>query len=554
MTKTQNVPIVRWLSNLAALLMALLMFAGAALAQQDASGKRVALLIGNGAYKHVPVLPNPTNDSADLAKALRDVGFEVIQYTDQGQAKMLETLRSFRRKSNGAEIALIYYAGHGIEIDRQNYLIPIDAELQTYADINFEAVPLDTMIFAAEGASRLSMVIVDACRNNPFANTIQRGNSSRSIGRGLSAVEPSKNTLVAYAAKEGTTAADGEGRNSPYAAALISSLQEPGLEVGLMMRQVRDAVLDKTNGAQEPFVYGSLSADQIFLNATRALVPVEPDEPEQLAAASLPPSPGAADVNKRDASAGEIAFWQSISGTTIAAELETYLTAYPNGLFADLARARLARLDPAATGPKDPFRPLVPQQDAVPKETVDPPLAPLPQRDLTRDEVRDLQERLTVLGHSLGRADGLAGRRTQAAIRAFETAANLPVQGLASLAIYTVLQERVSEDQLQKWRAERARAARAAAPKKAAPKKARPAAPKRQKATQPAAQAQPKKVAPKPAQTPAPAAAPKQTAGDRQFCNAHRLCGTRHCRAGGSVGWRKTQDCRFCPAWAERCN
>lgn len=518
-----------------------LLFVGAALAQD----KRVALLIGNGAYEHVPTLRNPTNDATDVAATLRDVGFEVIEHSDQGQAAMLDTLRSFRRKASGAEIALIYYAGHGIEIDRQNYLIPVDAELQTYADINFEAVPLDMMIFAAGGAKRLSMVIVDACRNNPFAASIEPGNSTRSIGRGLSAVEPSKNTLVAYAAKEGTTAADGEGRNSPYAAALISSLKEPGLEVGLMMRQVRDAVLDQTNGAQEPFVYGSLSADRIFLNNARAIAPVEAEDVEvQAALPTATPEPS----SSRDAGAAEIAYWQSIAGSTVAAELESYLAAYPNGLFADLARSRLARLAPAPAEPQDPFKPLVPRVETPPVAEVEPEPAPLPERDLTRDEIRDLQTRLSVLGYKLGRADGLAGPRTRAAISAFEESADLPIEGAASLSVLTALKDKVTEDDLAKWQATQARAA---APK-AAPKKTRPSQPARKATTQ----KKPQVAAPKPAQTPAPAPAAKkkQTAGDRQFCAANRQCGTRECRGGGSEGWLKIRNCRFCTIWASRCN
>ncbi len=515
--------------------LAALVFAFISTAQ--AEEKRLALLIGNGAYRHVPALRNPTNDSSDLAVALRDVGFEVIQHTDQGQAAMLDTLREFRRTASGADIALIYYAGHGIEIDRQNYLIPVDAELQTYADINFEAVPLETMIFAAEGASRLSMVIVDACRNNPFAASIQQGNSTRSIGRGLSAVEPSKNTLVAYAAKEGTTAADGEGRNSPYAAALISSLQEPGLEVGLMMRQVRDAVLDQTNGQQEPFVYGSLSAERIFLNQTRAIAPVELEELEVQSA--LLPTNEDQERAAPEAGAAEIAFWQSIAGTTVPSELQSYLAAYPDGLFADLARSRLARLGPAPVPavPEDPFKPLVPQPEIEPEVAEETLHVPRPQRDLTRDEIRNLQMRLSMLGYEPGRADGLAGPRTLAAIRAFEESADLPVEGSASLSVLSALQDRVSDNELKAWQAKQARAATL----KAVPRKPRAALPARPNATPP-----------KP-QVAAPAAAPKLSAGDRQFCNAHKICRTRQCRSGGDEGWRPTQECRFCPLWVQKC-
>ena len=519
-----------------AALFALLM--ASALWAQEANDRRVALLIGNGAYEHAPVLKNPGNDSSDLAETLKAVGFDVTLHTDQGQAAMLDTLRQFQRKARGADIALVYYAGHGIEIDRQNYLIPTDARLETDTDINFEAVPLETMIFAARGAKRLSMVIVDACRDNPFASSMSREDSTRSIGRGLSAVEPTANTLVAYAAKEGTTASDGAGRNSPYAGALIKALQKPGLEVGLMMRQVRDSVLEQTSGQQEPFVYGSLSAEQIFLNDTRALVPLTAEDADQVALAPEPDT-----TPRRDASAGEIAFWQSIENSQVRAELETYLRLYPNGLYAGLAQTRLARLgDGASTtdAPQDPFVSLVPPTPQLPGAGAEPVEPQESERDLTRAEIKELQERLSVLGHRPGRPDGIMGRRTETAIKAFETDQGLPETGLATLALFTTLQERVSEDDLKDWRAEQARAARARVQQPVAT----PTRPRQQTPTV------------TPPATPEPEAPQTrvQSGGDRQFCASHRQCGTNECAVGSSgISWRKTPRCRFCPAWAQKC-
>ena len=138
---------------------------------------------------------------------------------------------------------MVFYAGHGIEVDKRNFLIPVDARLLSDADVEFETVPLDLLSRAVERAKGLRLIILDACRDNPFAVAMQRSGATRSIGRGLASVEPSGETLVAYAAKEGTVAADGEGRNSPYTTALLAHLEEPGLEVGLMFRKVRDAVV-----------------------------------------------------------------------------------------------------------------------------------------------------------------------------------------------------------------------------------------------------------------------------------------------------------------------
>ncbi|EPX80314.1 caspase family protein [Litoreibacter arenae] len=501
---------------------------------QDAADKRIALIIGNAAYKNVPELKNPRNDSQDLAAALEQVGFEVLLHTDLTQGSMLDTLRGFRRRATEADVALIYFAGHGIEIDRENYLLPVDAVLETDSDINFEAVKLETMIFAASGADRLSMVIVDACRNNPFATSIKRTNPNRSIGRGLTAVEPSKNTLVAYAAKEGTTAADGNGRNSPYADALISSLKTPKLEVGLMMRQVRDKVLDATGGRQEPFVYGSLSADQIYLN--------DPDGGTEAQPALMIAEDVVQDVP--DTSAAEIVFWKSISDQHAVEELQTYLQKYPEGFFAELARARIKRAGGEVLTPVEPQVRLEPEE---PEIEVD--------RALTRDEIVEMQERLSALGHSLGRADGVAGRRTKAAIRVFEREEALPVRGQPTLSLITALRARIGEDELAIWR--NSQAARVAPAKPAATRtKAKAKTPVRTR-PKPVAAA-PKVARPAPAPTPAPAPAQtkvsKPAAKYKQFCAANRQCATRTCRRGSQGNFfSNARNCKFCDLYVQRC-
>ncbi|PTX55974.1 putative caspase-like protein [Litoreibacter ponti] len=521
-------------------LSAAFMVAAPVLAQQS-SGGRVALVIGNAGYTNVPELKNPKNDSEDIADALRDVGFDVTLQTDLDQAAMLDTLRGFRRRAQKADVSLIYFAGHGIEIDRQNYLLPVDAVLETDSDINFEAVDLDTMIYAASGAEQLSMVIVDACRNNPFEASMKRTNASRAVGRGLIAVEPSKNTLVAYAAKEGTTAADGAGRNSPYAAALIKSLKAPKLEVGLMMRQVRDDVLASTAGRQEPFVYGSLSADKIYLNDPNA---------DAGGTEFVVLDDGVKDVP--DTNAGEIVFWKSISEEHAVEELNTYLKLYPNGFFVELARARIKRAGGQVLSPQEPEQRLVPN-NPTPDIQVE--------RKLTREETVELQERLSVLGHNLGRADGVAGKRTLSAIRAFERDEQRPILGLASWAVLNALREKVTEPQLVGWRAAQVKRAKPTPPKKvkakpkSTPKKA--AAPK--KVVAPKAVAAPKPQAPPKVATPAPTPAPKATpakkkkltAGDRQFCAANRQCGTRECKIGSVM--KGGRNCRFCARYYERC-
>lgn len=495
-----------WQAGRASLVALVLMLVTSAIHAQDIAEKRIALVIGNSAYQNAPELRNPVNDSADIAAALNAIGFEVQLHIDQTQGQLFDTLRKFQREAAGADIALIYYAGHGIEIDRQNYLVPVDAVLEADTDVTFEAVPLETVMFAAGGARRLSMVIVDACRNNPFVVSMTRRDASRSIGRGLAAVEPSRNTLVAYAAKEGMTAADGAGRNSPYAAALIDALRQSNLEVGLMMRQVRDDVLDATAGQQEPFVYGSLSAEQIYLNGSRGLQIIDPE----MAADERP-----------DTSAAEIAFWKSITHSTESVELENYLAIYPNGLFAELARVRIDRL--ASLMPRNEEQ-IVPSVESQRQQA-----QPESDRKLIRTEIVELQESLSVLGYNVGAADGIAGRRTEAAIREFEDAENLPVTASATLAVLEALRERVDANDLAVWRAEQA-ARRRIAPQQL-PQSTKPAQ-----------------------QEPEPAFSTEQSPGDVQFCASNRRCGTSECLIGSSgTFFRKTRRCASCQIYVQRC-
>ena len=191
---------------------------------------RVALVVGNGTYAHIGRLPNPGNDAADLTAALRRLGFEVTTVRDADRGAMTEALRVFTRASAGAEVSLVFYAGHGLEMDGVNYLVPVDARLERDTDVRFEAVELDYVLASTVGAD-LRVVILDACRNNPLARSMQRTGASRSVSRGsfgdLNESLLGDETLVAYAAAAGTTADDGTGRNSPYTSALLSYLEQP---------------------------------------------------------------------------------------------------------------------------------------------------------------------------------------------------------------------------------------------------------------------------------------------------------------------------------------
>ena len=229
------------------------------------SGKRVALVIGNGAYKYAPSLTNPTKDADALASTFKSVGFDnVIEATNQSQQDLLKSLKQFSKEADGAEWAVVYYSGHGIEVSGKNYLIPIDAQMKVDRDVELETVDVGKLLAATDGAKKLKLVVLDACRDNPFASQMRRTVATRSIGRGLAQLEPEAGTLVVYAAKHGEQALDGEGKNSPFAASLISRMQTPGLEVRRLFDSVRDDVMETTQGKQQPFVYGSLSAREDF--------------------------------------------------------------------------------------------------------------------------------------------------------------------------------------------------------------------------------------------------------------------------------------------------
>jgi uncharacterized caspase-like protein len=239
---------------------------GFAAAPALGDGKRVAFVIGNGAYRNVPALPNPANDAAAVAAALTRLGFAVNLLTNASFDEMRRGLIALGRDAAGADMAVVYFAGHGMEISGENWLIPIDAELKRDTDAESEAVSLRSVMLQVSNTTSLGLVILDACRNNPFAVKMQRALASRAAGRGgLGRIEPVGNVLVAYAARDGTTALDGDGPNSPFTTALLRNIEIGGVEVTFMFRNVRDDVMEATGNEQQPFVYGSLSRKAIYL-------------------------------------------------------------------------------------------------------------------------------------------------------------------------------------------------------------------------------------------------------------------------------------------------
>src|SRR5713226_7233603 len=287
--------------------------------------KRVALVLGNSAYQNAPQLTNPVNDGAVVAATLKAAGFDVVDSRhDLPAAETRRALRDFSDRARDADIAVVYYAGHGMEVDGTNYLIPVDAKLERDTDVYDEALSLDRVLVAIEPATRLRLVILDACRDNPFAKSMKRTLASRAIGQGLGKVEPSSpNMLIAYSAKAGSTALDGDARNSPFTLALAKHLTTPGLDVRRAFGFVRDEVLKTTGNKQEPFVYGSLGGDDVPLVPAAKVAPSMPAPNPQ--AEARRDYELALQIGNRDA-------------------LNAFLAQYPDRFYANLAKIQVAKI------------------------------------------------------------------------------------------------------------------------------------------------------------------------------------------------------------------
>ncbi len=313
----------------ATLIVGLLLLASPAFAE-----KRVALVVGNSAYENSVQLPNPVNDAQAIAGMFKAAGFEVVNArTNLGNLEFKRALRDFSFAANNADIAVVFFAGHGIEVKGTNYLLPVDAKLAADFDVEDEAVSLNRVIEATESAKRLRLIILDACRDNPFVKTMKRSVATRAITSGLAKVEPAgSDTIIAYAAKAGSTADDGAGANSPFTAALLKHLSVPGRDIRIAFGHVRDEVLANTGKRQEPFVYGSLGG------AAVELVPAPKAAPAPVVAAPVVAAPPA---EQDGAMRRDYEFAERV-GTREA--WDSFLASYSTGFYARLAQAQRNKL------------------------------------------------------------------------------------------------------------------------------------------------------------------------------------------------------------------
>ena len=420
------------------ILIVISLMAAALTAHPTRASDRVALVIGNADYAHVPRLANPLNDAGDMGAALARLGFAVTILENTGYQDMRRGLQEFMRAASGAAMAVVFYAGHGIEVDKRNFLVPVDARFRTDGDIKYEAVPLDLVVDTLEGVTGLRMVILDACRDNPFlADMLVR--STRTIGRGLARVEPSGEMLVvAYAAMGGTVALDGKGRNSPYTEALLAHLEEPGLELGLMFRKVSEAVRKTTGNDQQPVTYDNLPSAGIYL-------------------AGLPPSPKpdpAPDPGDNGGTGPAAQAYEAAKQLGTPEAFEAFAKHYEDSFYAALARGQIARLtdpgDNGGTGPAAQAYEAAKQLgtpeafEAFAKHYEDSFYADLARGQIARltdpeavetalgletDNYALVQLALDAAAFRLGRIDGKFGPRSRGALKRWQASKGYPATG-----------------------------------------------------------------------------------------------------------------------------
>jgi uncharacterized caspase-like protein len=379
--------------------------------------RRVAFVVGNGAYKNVQQLPNPPIDAKSMASVLRNVGFEVVEGTNLTRDKMTERLLEFGKKAQGADVALFFYAGHGIAISGTNYLLPIDADIKSEMDVKLgAAINIDLTLDQTMGDAKVKLVFLDACRDNPFAAKMKANAATRSVNvqTGLAEMKSGEGTLIAFATGPGQTALDGqEGTNSPFTRALMANIAKPGVEIQQAMTQVRAQVNEETNKGQLPWGHTNLIGS-VYLNGT-----------PPAGAAAAPSASGAAPVAAASGGSDvEVEFWRSVRESNKPEELNAYLTNYPNGQFKSLALARIASLQ---DGPSTATRNLT--------TGVDPATFKDEANQMTEDQIgldkgqrRDVQRRLTGLGFDT-KVTGKFDDNTRAVINRWQAARGYPKSG-----------------------------------------------------------------------------------------------------------------------------
>ena len=391
------------------------------------ASRKVAFVVGNGAYKNVEPLPNPSIDAKAIASALRNVGFEVVEGVNLTRDGMTERLLDFGKKAQGADVAVFFYAGHGISVNNVNYLLPIDANLKSEMDVKLgAAINVETTLEQTMGDAKVKLVFLDACRDNPFAAKIKAsGTATRSVAAssGLAEMKSGEGTLIAFATGPGQTALDGQqGTNSPFTRALLANITMPGVEIQQAMTKVRAQVNEETNKGQLPWGHTNLIG-AVYLNPSAA--------PAATGPVGATPAPTA--VVSSAGNDVELEFWRSIKDTNKTEELNAYLSSYPNGQFKPLALARIASLQ---DGPSTTTRALTTGDKAV--STDEPTQVTEDQIGLDKGQRRDVQRRLNGLGFDT-KVTGKFDQNTRGVITRWQAARNYPKSGYLNKSQHTAL-------------------------------------------------------------------------------------------------------------------
>jgi len=329
----------------------------------NAAGK-LALVIGNGNYANATPLPNPANDATDVAATLQRMGFEVIPAIDATKAVMDEKLAEFAEKAETADLTLFYYAGHGMQVNLKNYLIPVDAKLEKSTALDFETLEVDDVIKYMSSSTRVGLVFLDACRDNPLSRRFKTRSRSSNVGSGLAIRAGSdKNLLIAFATAPDEVALDGNGRNSPFTTALLRHLPQPGKELRSVLTSVKSDVQEATQEQQVPWSHDNLTRELYLFGE-----PGTAGQPAPETGATGQPAP---QPTPQDNEAGLA--WEAVKDSASPAALDVVANRYPGTLYGELAKARAAELRQnaqVAVVPK-PIRP-APQPDANEDDTPDP--------------------------------------------------------------------------------------------------------------------------------------------------------------------------------------
>lgn len=395
-----------------------------------AEARSVALVIGNGAYSNAPALINPTYDARDVGAAFERLGFEVIRVYDAEYDALHGALTDFRRTADGADVAVVFFAGHGMGVEEQSWLVPTDAALASVNAVPLETISVRSALAAVSGATRLRLVILDACRTNPFVSNMAAQNGSRGLSVGLAPLTEEDDTLVWYAAKDGSIALDGDGRNSPFTEALLRHIETPGIDISRMFRLIAQDVREGTPNQQTPSAYGSRGLSNFSFTSGRT-------------------GPGAAVAEEQAALELSVAVQDPAVRATL---LESFMERYPLSPLRDDAEKALEEArrlaDPAGTAWAalqgsfeaariEQFREQFPgsQYDASARDRL---------ATLTRI-YRSTQQDLAALNFHDGAIDGVWGPQSAASLRRFERSSpDVTVNGVLELADVDALRRAAS--------------------------------------------------------------------------------------------------------------